>query len=351
MMYDGSGRHISKTLLTKAATATNWETVKVTHYTGIGTEIREEFHNGSRERVSVVVNMPQGLGRYKVADASQPADDNASRTFEWYLKNHLGSTMLVYGTVASTDPNNADVGETKAAYDYRAFGEQIELRPHDLDKVTENFTGKERDDEIKLNYFGARYLDPMLGMWISVDPARQFSSPYLYAGNGYNPVNGVDPDGNVLGAENQEMVGLINEKSYHQFRYENGLVQECLVCRDNPSGSLNYSQRISSAIRSENFGEIINEGLSPRERFYANKNGGAVTSIERGHPTAVVTNGNAQDALHELSSHVIPAMLEDRPGNGSAVNEELMNSPGYQYLSPLDIPDHPIDQIHYDIVE
>ncbi len=41
MMYDGSGRRISKTLLTKPATATNWETVKVTHYTGIGTEIRE----------------------------------------------------------------------------------------------------------------------------------------------------------------------------------------------------------------------------------------------------------------------------------------------------------------------
>ena len=166
MMYDGSGRRISKTLLTKPATATSWETVNVTHYTGIGTEIREEFHNGSRERVSVVVNMPQGLGRYKVADASQPADDNASRTFEWYLKNHLGSTMLVYGTVTSTDPNNADVGETKAAYDYRAFGERVELMPHDLDKVTENFTGKEHDDEIALDYFGARYLDPMLGMWI-----------------------------------------------------------------------------------------------------------------------------------------------------------------------------------------
>lgn len=196
MMYDGSGRRISKTLLTKPATATSWETVKVTHYTGIGTEIREEFHNGSRERVSVVVNMPQGLGRYKVADASQPADDNASRTFEWYLKNHLGSTMLVYGTVASTDPNNADIGETKAAYDYRAFGEQVELLPHDLAKVTENFTGKEHDDEIALDYFGARYLDPMLGLWISVDPKRQFSSPYLYAGNGMNPVNVIDPDGN-----------------------------------------------------------------------------------------------------------------------------------------------------------
>ena len=71
----------------------------------------------------------------------------------------------------------------------------VELLPPPTGKVTENFTGKEHDDEIALNYFGARYLDPMLGMWISVDQKRQFDSPYLYAGNGVNPVNGIDPDG------------------------------------------------------------------------------------------------------------------------------------------------------------
>ena len=88
-------------------------------------------------------------------------------------------------------------GVVRAAYDYRAFGEQVTLT-EPSDKVTENFTGKERDDETELDYFGARYLDPMLGLWISVDAKRQFASPYLYAGNGVNPVNGVDGDGNVL---------------------------------------------------------------------------------------------------------------------------------------------------------
>ena len=86
-------------------------------------------------------------------------------------------------------------GGLKAAYDYRSFGEQVTLA-ETADKVTENFTGKERDDETELNYFGARYLDPMLGVWTSVDPKRQFASPYLYAGNGVNPINVVDPDGN-----------------------------------------------------------------------------------------------------------------------------------------------------------
>ncbi|MCQ2109293.1 MAG: hypothetical protein MJZ05_11095 [Fibrobacter sp.] len=99
-------------------------------------------------------------------------------------QNHLGSTMLVYGTQGSSNADVADLGEVKKAYDYRSFGEQIDLIADAGDKVTENFTGKEKDDETELNYFGARYLDPMLGLWISVDPARQFSSPYLYAGNG-----------------------------------------------------------------------------------------------------------------------------------------------------------------------
>ena len=128
-------------------------------------------------------------------------------------------------------------GGLKAAYDYRSFGEQVTLT-ETADKVTENFTGKsmqgecsenalvyfhcraagdcalrnERDDETQLNYFGARYLDPMLGMWTSVDPKRQFASPYLYAGNGYNPVNVVDPNGNyTLNLNEDNTVASMND--------------------------------------------------------------------------------------------------------------------------------------------
>ena len=192
MAYDGSGRRISKTRMRDYGNGV-WETQSITHYTGIGTEIRENFA-GPAKQTKVVVNMPQGLGRYKVADASQLADDNASRTFEWYLKNHLGSTMLVYGTVASTDPNTGDIGETKAAYDYRAFGEMVTLS-QPSDKVTENFTGKELDDEIELGYWGARYLDLMLGVWISVDIHKEFYNSYSYGP--VNPINGYDKDGNI----------------------------------------------------------------------------------------------------------------------------------------------------------
>ena len=212
MAYDGSGRRISKTRWVKARGDAGWSRRHATHYTGIGTEIRENMPGGTLKDVRGVVNMPQGLGRYGVEDAADafrgvPLDENGKPTswsalnpkFEWYLKNHLGSTMLVYGTQWADHENLADVGAPIAAYDYRSFGEQIELTSPSTGKVTENFTGKELDDETMLSNHGAGLLDPMLGTWISVDPARFFSSPYLYMGNGYNPIRFADLNGEKPG--------------------------------------------------------------------------------------------------------------------------------------------------------
>ena len=241
--YDGTGRRISKTRWVKAQGDAGWSRGHVTHYTGIGTEVRENFAGESPE-TKVVVNMPQGLGRYGIENADHVAENGSAQTFEWYLKNHLGSTMLVYGTGAGTP------GGLKAAYDYRSFGEQVTLT-ESADKVTENFTGKERDDETELNYFGARYLDPMLGMWTSVDPARQFASPYLYAGNGVNPVNVVDPDGNEttinLDENNRvlEMAYTPNGNTTVTF-YKPGV--EPFTAAEPPQGSYFYTQGLRGEI-------------------------------------------------------------------------------------------------------
>ena len=268
MAYDGSGRRISKTRWVKSANSQDWEKELVTHYTGIGTEIREIF-TGPAAETKVVVNMPNGLGRYGIEDAAA-ANANASKNFEWYLKNHLGSTMLVYGTVASTNPSEADVGEKIAAYDYRAFGEMVELTPPPTDKVTENFTGSrfarrtqrtacksiaepknlgakrnEHDDEIALNYFGARYLDPMLGMWISVDPKRQHFSPYTYGSN--NPVARIDPDGNQDG-----IAAMIRGQFFREQRINTVAAVKSIPSAMGPfvkNSVTNAANRVSSALK------------------------------------------------------------------------------------------------------
>jgi RHS repeat-associated protein len=216
--YDGAGSRISKIRERKSASETEWTTELTTHYTGIGSEIREDAINNATK---VVVNLPQGLGRYDIASASESsANDNAANSvpsFEWYLKNHLGSTMLVYGTQGISDPTVANLGSLKAAYDYRAFGEQVDLTMP-TDKVTETFTGKEKDDETELSNHGARMLDPMLGVWIAVDPERFFSSPYLYMGNGYNPIRFVDLKGEKPGDE----FDTPNEAAFDCLKYYHG---------------------------------------------------------------------------------------------------------------------------------
>lgn len=114
-----------------------------------------------------------------------------------YIKDRLGSTRVTL----------LEDGAVSEAQMYYSYGKEVSLKSS-ASKTREKFTGKEHDNdgiageaEVDLDYFGARYYDSDLGVWISPDPARQFHSPYLYAGNGTNPINSVDADGNEIKIE------------------------------------------------------------------------------------------------------------------------------------------------------
>jgi len=80
------------------------------------------------------------------------------------LGDHLGSTSVVL------DRATGELVERSAAYAYGAA--ESHYRPGRWDAFREDyrFTGKEDDIEVGLIYFGARYLNPQLGRWISADP-------------------------------------------------------------------------------------------------------------------------------------------------------------------------------------
>ena len=265
-------------------------------------------------------------------------------TYAWFLHDHLGSTVAVYGS----SENGEGQLDLEHAYEYRSFGEMAELTSS-ADKVTENFTGKEKDDEIELNYFGARYLDPMLGMWISVDPARQFTSPYLYAGNGYNPVNGVDPDGNEVEIKNEQaaILGMINQASYNQYELEGNTLVESSTCYE--KGNSYFSERMDAAIYSDN---LITAEMDPTNKDAINSGEGVTYMTgDYGMPGAnarIVITGRpygmssaAQNTVHEFVSHAIPFILGDRPQGGSALEEEYRAIKGV-FPIPESVDDHPI---------
>ena len=82
------------------------------------------------------------------------------------------------------------------ATDYGPWGDVVrEQKTNVLEEYRYGYQGQfaEKDEETGWSHFEAREYDPVIGRWMSVDPSRQFYSPFLGMGN--SPTNGVDPDG------------------------------------------------------------------------------------------------------------------------------------------------------------
>jgi RHS repeat-associated protein len=98
----------------------------------------------------------------------------------YYHQDRIKSTRL------ATNEEGEVVGEFKSL----PFGQEIIN-----EKIRYSFaTGKELDSS-GLYYFGARYYDPNLGRFTSVDPVKN-NHAYSYVNN--NPMNFVDPDGREI---------------------------------------------------------------------------------------------------------------------------------------------------------
>lgn len=124
------------------------------------------------------------FGRGDVIGRVTPEGD-----YEYYLKNNLGSTMRTVSENGDYSSSNTLAG------DYLAYGSlnQLKVGSVGTEELNQLFTGKEFEKETKLYAFGARWMDPQLGVFTTPDPAGQFFNPYSYTGG--DPINLVDPDG------------------------------------------------------------------------------------------------------------------------------------------------------------
>jgi RHS repeat-associated protein len=185
MYYDADGRLASRV---DASIAGGTEKrVRGTHYVLLeGEEFkewRETYANGG-PALSDSMEICALSGRSGPIGRSWSADGGKTRNDEFFIKNNQGSIMRVVkpdGTYAQ-----------QMAADYLAYGNPSPLRQAPP-PVTEGYTGKEYLDFARLQYYGARYFDPELGLWLSPDAAREYPSPYARGGD---PVNLVDADGN-----------------------------------------------------------------------------------------------------------------------------------------------------------
>lgn len=130
--------------------------------------------------------------------------DSEDPTFaEYNIKDHLGNIRTRYGDkdadgVLIYSPYNDEGNEVFGSNHYYPFGMETEgpwMKQSGLYNAY-RYNGKELVDSIGLYDYGARFYDPSVGRFTSVDPLteeRNWLTPYNYVQN--NPLIRIDPTG------------------------------------------------------------------------------------------------------------------------------------------------------------
>ena len=140
----------------------------------------------------------------------------------YYHPDHLGSSSYI---------TNLD-GEVVQHIEYVSFGEVFVEERNNIWNTPYLFNAKEFDEETGLYYYGARYYEPKVSLWISVDKLSEEDlkvSSYCYTDN--NPIKYLDPDGNKKhnwikeSTTNKQSLDARYNVASFQKRFTNGLVQ------------------------------------------------------------------------------------------------------------------------------
>ena len=112
-------------------------------------------------------------------------DTTKEETF-FYHSDHLGSTSYI------TD-DHANITQYDA---YLPYGELLVDEHSSSEDLPYKFNGKQFDEETGLYYYGARYMDPKISMWLGVDPLMEkYPNVTGYCYTMDNPIKFIDPNG------------------------------------------------------------------------------------------------------------------------------------------------------------
>ncbi|HZH88778.1 MAG TPA: RHS repeat-associated core domain-containing protein [Chitinophagaceae bacterium] len=145
----------------------------------------------------LTLSIPGDDGNNDLPDEDGPYNENDRKPIWWYHSDHLGSSTYL------TD----NFGRPSHYYETLPFGEMIvehnqssyykDPYPTTNTGTYDNkfkFNGKELDDATQMYYYGARYYDPRISIFVSVDQMVESTmTPYQYVNN--NPIMFTDPDG------------------------------------------------------------------------------------------------------------------------------------------------------------
>jgi RHS repeat-associated protein len=222
---------------------------------GIGGELLAEYAAGASPTAPQKEYGYRGGQMLVVWDGSETGD----RQLQWLVQDHLGSTRMVVDRSGS-------LGGVRR-HDFGPFGEELSAgvgirsasNGYGDDLVRQKYTGKERDPETNLDYFGARYFADVQGRFTSVDPLMssahtiepQSWNRYAYTLN--NPLRFVDVKGLYVwgaaaggNATDEELRRRREDRSLS--RNERNAARDALNFRERFRTALNNAMNAASAL-------------------------------------------------------------------------------------------------------
>ena len=157
------------------------------------------------------------LALSSLAQGFKPNDDYEKMPF-YYHPDHLGSSSYI---------TNLD-GEVVQHIEYVPFGEVFIEERNNTWNTPYLFNAKEYDEETGMYYYGARYYEPRISLWMSVDPLLVF-----------------DPQNEENYIEGQHNGGVFNSYNLNPYSY---CYQNPIIITD-PNGKQNYFQDGINKIR------------------------------------------------------------------------------------------------------
>jgi RHS repeat-associated protein len=266
---------------------------------------------------------------YVFFDGERVARKSTNGVF-YYFSDHLKTASVV------TD----SLGNIKSESDFYPWGGELQFVNNDSNHY--KFTGKERDSETGLDYFGARYYSNGLGRFITPDwaakatavPYAEFSDPqslnlYSYVRN--VPTTRLDPDGHFTDFYSTEGKKLgsdgVNNGAVAIARYgvdktSDGVVNVATTCA---AGCMTIEQSTGAAIQSSVTRTLAPSGGDTKggfheEGFTQDKNGTAARPTDsEAHVTQTISSNTA------IEEHTHPSGTQSGGGGTTTIGGTKFN--------------------------
>jgi RHS repeat-associated protein len=184
ILHDGrNNNNITYNILNLPRTVSGTATIAYVYDAG-GEKLRKISAGASTDYIKGIQYKTDGTIEFIQTDEGRANRSGTNYVYEYTLTDHLGNNRVAF------DQANGKVGED----DYYPFGMNIPRQINAGNKYLYN--KKELQEELTQYDYGARFYDPVIARWTSVDPLAEKGRRWSTYNYGFdNPISNTDPDG------------------------------------------------------------------------------------------------------------------------------------------------------------